>query len=714
MGVSRRNFLLGAVAVGAGLTVAVYLRRGSESPLPDATSVTVDWPPEAFVRVSIDNTVTVFSKHTEMGQGIYSCLATVVAEELDASWDTMRVTGAPADTKLYVNSWFNEQLTGGSTSLSTSWDQLRQAGSAVRQMLIAAAAGVWDVPAGEIVTRSSTLHHDETGHEARYGEFAELAAEQSVPQQVRLKSPEDYRLIGRGLPRTDVPKKTTGEITYTQDLSLPGMLTAMVVHSPRFGGKLASLDSSAAESVEGVFKIAVVPSGVTVIAKDFWTAKKARDLLKIVWDDSNAMKLGSDEMMEELEAMTSKPGALARDDGDVDTILDDSDMVVEAEYEFPYLAHAALEPMNCIVQIVGDSCEIWHGAQWQTQDQANAAEILGTPVESVKVNMLYAGGAFGRRATNDYPREAIEVAQVAQTDRPIKLVWTREDDMQGGMYRPMFYHHLRGALDGAGQLSVWHQKVAGQSIAMTVDSSWIVDGVDNMSVHGARDALYLIPNFRIESYNKDYPVPVLWYRGTGRSHAAFAMEAFMDELSEKAGKDPVEFRRPLLANSPRLLHVMEMAVHLAGWETPMPAGRARGLAIFHQNGTSIAQVVEVSIQPGATFSVDRVVTAVDVGIAVNPDNIRAQVEGGTGFGLSSALGDQITFDRGLVQQSNFDTYRLLRISQMPKVETHIVESTERPSGIGDISPIPIGPAVVNALYRLTGHRIRKLPIELQA
>jgi isoquinoline 1-oxidoreductase beta subunit len=607
MTVSRRTFLIATAAAGACLTVAVYLKRGPGPPPLDDELIAVERPPDAFVRMSTDGKITVMSKHTEMGQGIYSCLATIVAEELDAAWSDMRVDGAPADAKLYANSWYGSQLTGGSTSLMNSWDQLRQAGAVIRQMLISAAAEEWNVPKGEIITADSRLRHAPTGREGRYGEFTERAAGQPVPAYVRLKTPDEYRLIGSNLPRLDIPEKTTGSIQYTQDVKLPGMLTAMVVHSPRFGGKLASFDASAAESIDGVFRITAVPSGVAVIARDFWTANKARELLEIEWDESGALLLGSGEMMDELRAMVSKPGLRARDDGNIDKALELAASVIEAEYEFPYLAHAPLEPMNCVVQIKDGGCEIWHGAQWQTQDQADAADILGIPLESVTVNMLLAGGAFGRRATIDYQREAIEVAKAALTDRPVKLVWTREDDMQGGMYRPMFFHRIRGAVDANGRLIAWHQQVAGQSIAANIDTSWLEDGIDNMSVHGSRDSLYEISNFRIESYNKEYPIPVLWYRGTGRSHTAFAMEAFMDELAESSGVDPVEFRRPLLSNSPRLLNVMETAARLADWGMPMLPGRARGIAVFYQNGTSIAQVAEVTLHSESAYSVDRVI-----------------------------------------------------------------------------------------------------------
>lgn len=715
-GFSRRTFLLGTVAAGAGLAVGVYLKRSQgsgKSPNPVLSSETaVEWSPEAFVSVGPDNTVTVFSKHTEMGQGIYTGLATVVAEELDAAWSQVRVVGAPADEETYRNLDYDEQLTGGSTSLHNSWDQLRQVGAAMRHMLVAAAAVEWAVPASEIEVSDGELRHPANGKFARFGDLAEQAATQPVPQSVRLKSSNAYKLVGKVLPRTDVPAKLSGEAIYTQDFTLPDMLTAVVAHPPRFGATVRSFDGNAAKSMVGVVDVVSIPSGVAVVAKNFWIAQQARALLVIDWDESRAFTKSSEDMMAELKELTATEGLVAHETGSAADALANAHRVVEADYEFPYLAHAAMEPMNCIVQITDEGCELWHGAQWQTRDQADAAEILGIPAERVKVNMLYAGGAFGRRATIDYTREAIHVAREAGAGRPVKLVWTREDDMRAGMYRPLFFHKLAGGLDADGNLVAWHQRLAGQSIAEVVAPAWLNNGIDRMSVHGATDMPYEVPNTRFDSYNQTYPIPVLWYRGTGRSHTVFAVETFVDLLAKASGQDPLAFRRGMISRQPRLLKVMELAAAKSDWGSPMDDGRARGLAIYSAWGTQIAQVAELTIQDDGGFTVDRVVTAVDVGLAVNPDNIRAQVEGGTGFGLSSTVGDQITFSDGIVEQTNFDRYPVLRMRQMPLVETHIVASTEAPTGVGDFTPLVIGPAVANALFAATGHQIRKLPIQL--
>ncbi len=715
-GLSRRTFLVATVAVGGGLAVGVYLTRSQrigKSPNTVLTAETaVEWPPDAFVKISPDNIVTVFSKHTEMGQGVYTGLATIVAEELDAAWSQVRVVGAAANSEIYSNLDYGMQLTGGSASIHNSWDQLRQVGAAMRHMLMSVAAEEWAVSVDEIETREGELYHSATGKHAHFGDFAERAAAQPVPQSVRLKSSDAYQLVGQLLPRTDIPKKLNGEAIYTQDFTLPGMLTAVVAHPPRFGATVKSFDGEVAKGMAGVVDVVAVPGGVAVLAKDFWSAQQARDQLHVEWDESQALKMSSADMLAELRALTDTEGLVAHETGSIDEALGAADRVVEADYEFPYLAHAAMEPMNCIVQITDEGCELWHGAQWQTQDQADAAEILGIPPERVKVNMLYAGGAFGRRATIDYTREAIHVAREAGMGRPVKLVWTREDDMRAGMYRPLFYHKLAGGLDVDGNLVAWHHHMAGQSIAEFVVPGWLENGVDRMSVHGATDMPYEVPNTRFDSYNQTYPVPVLWYRGTGRSHTVFAVETFVDLLAKAGGRDPLAFRRGMIGSQPRLLRVMELAAEKAQWGSPMDAGRARGLAIYSAWGTQIAQVVEVTIPGDGGFKVDRVVTAVDVGIAINPDNIRAQVEGGTGFGLSSAVGDEITLNDGIVEQTNFDRYPVLRMGQMPLVETHIVKSNEAPTGVGDFTPLVIGPAVANAIFAATGHQVRKLPIRL--
>jgi isoquinoline 1-oxidoreductase beta subunit len=714
-GLSRRSFILGAATVGAGLTLGVYLsksRKGVEIARPDhlAEQMAVDWDPQAFVHIGTDNTVTVYCKHTEMGQGIYTGMATIVAEELDASWEQMRVEGAPADARFYSNLFWGEQFTGSSSSLDNSYNQLRQVGAATRQMLINAASNKWGVPVAQISVSDGELRHAISDRSATFGDLTELASEQSVPESVTLKSPNEYRLIGSHVRRVDIEGKTNGTVRYTQDFTLSGMLTAVVARPPRFGATLTSFDGLDARAVDGVVDVVGIPNGVAIIATHFWAATRARDVLSIEWDESNAFALSSEDIVAEFKAIVGTGGTIARDDGAYDESLANAQQVIEAEFEFPYLAHAPLEPTNCIVQIAEGKCEIWNAAQQQTRDQADAAAILGLKPEQVEVNQLYAGGAFGRRASKDYTVEAVQVAKAANRSEPIKLIWTREDDMKAGQYRPLNFHQLRAGLDTAGTLVGWHHRIVGQSILSQEEPAWVEDGVDSTSVHGANDWLYDVPNVRVETQSPEYPVPVLWYRGTGATHTVFAVETLIDDLAALANRDPFEFRISMLGNQPRMANVLSLAADKANWNSPIGSGIGRGISICEQRGTYLAQIAEVSVQDDGTWSVERVSTVIDCGLVINPDVVRAQMEGGTGFGLSSLLGDEITFKNGYVQQSNFDTYRLLRINQMPDIDVDIVSSSEPPTGVGELAPMTVGAAVGNAIYAASGKRHRRLPI----
>lgn len=716
-GVSRRNFLLGTASIGIGLTVGVYMirREGKEDIFKiekRAGDIKLEWDPQAFVRIDTDDTVTVFSKHTEMGQGVYTGLATLVAEELDADWDQIRVEGAPANVTLYSNLRWGFQGTGGSSSIRNSFEQLRQVGAAARHVLIAAAAQNWKVPAEEITVNRGVVQHLQSNRRSSFGELTVSAAQQPLPDSVVLKSNERFSLIGADLPRLDVFDKTTGTAVYTQDFKLPGMLTAVVAHATRFGATIKSLDASVAKASKGVVGVYIIRSGVAVVADNFWSALKARDLLEIEWDDTNAFKQSSDELMAEFREIAKTPGPVAREVGSLDTALDEAEQIVESEFEFPYLAHSSLEPLNCIVQLSDGGCEMWNAGQFQTDDQEAVARILGLAPDQVKINTLFAGSAFGRRACKDYVAEAAHVAKAVNGTAPVKLVWTREDDMTAGQYRPLNYHRVRGGLDGDGNVIAWHHRIVGQSIAAQAKPDWVVDGLDSMSHSGVSETLYSVPNVRVESHSPEYPVPVLWYRGTEGTHNLFAVEAFIDELATAAGRDPVEFRRSMLTGQPRLLNVLELAASKADWGSSPAHGSGRGIAICKRRDTYLALVAEVSIHSDESWSVDRVVVALDCGIVINPDNARAQMEGGVGFGLSSTIADEITIKDGYVEQTNFDKYRLLRINQMPEVDVHIVESVENPGGIGDVAPMLIGPAVANALFSIRGKRYRKLPIGL--
>ncbi|MGQ7939881.1 molybdopterin cofactor-binding domain-containing protein [Paraburkholderia sp. D1E] len=714
---SRRTFLKAAGAVAAvGLTIGFEWagtgRRALAATMPDAT-----FAPNAFLRVAPDNSVTVIAKHVEMGQGAYTGIATIVAEELDANWQDVRVESAPADAKRYANLAFGTiQGTGGSSAMANSWMQLRDAGAKARAMLVSAAAAQWQVPASELTTRDGSVHHAATNRTATYGSLASAAARLPVPDKVTLKSPKDFRLIGHQLPRVDVPSKTNGTAQFTLDVTFPGMLVALLQRPPLFGATVRSFDASAAKAVPGVVSIVQVPGGVAVVAKGFWAAKQGRDALKIEWDDSTAEKRSSDAIMAEYRQLAEQPGASARKDGDATQALAGAAKKISATYSFPYLAHAPMEPLDAVVKLTADSCEIWAGDQFQTVDQGNAARTAGLDPQQVKIHTLYAGGSFGRRANtqSDYIVEAVSIAKaLGANGTPVKLQWTREDDIHGGLYRPMYFHKLDAGLTADGKLVGWRHRIVGQSIlAGTPFASVMVkNGIDGTSVEGAANVAYAIPNISVELTTTQTGVPVLWWRVVGSSHTAFAVEAFIDEAAHAAGKDPFVFRRDLLAHEPRMRGVLELAAEKAGWDPakPLPKGRGRGIAVAEAFKTFVAQVAEVSVDKDGNVKVERVVCAVDCGTPINPDVIAAQMEGGIGFGLGAALHSAITLKDGKVEQNNFDGYQVLRFAEMPKVEVHIVQSGEAPTGVGEPGVAPVGPAVANAIFAATGRRVQSLP-----
>ncbi|MFM0195096.1 xanthine dehydrogenase family protein molybdopterin-binding subunit [Paraburkholderia strydomiana] len=718
---SRRTFLKAAGAVAAvganiGLTIgfewAGMGRRALAATMPDAT-----FAPNAFLRVAPDNSVTVIAKHVEMGQGAYTGIATIVAEELDANWQDVRVESAPADAKRYANLAFGTmQGTGGSSAMANSWMQLREAGAKARAMLVSAAAAQWQVPATELVTRDGSVHHAATNRSATYGSLASAAARLPVPQKVALKSPKDFRLIGHQLPRVDVPPKTDGTAQFTLDVTFPGMLVALLQRPPLFGATVKSFDASATKAVPGVVSVVQVPGGVAVVAKGFWAAKQGRDALKVEWDDSKAEKRSSDAIMAEYRRLAEQPGASARKDGNAEQALSGAAKKISASYSFPYLAHAPMEPLDAVVKLTANSCEIWAGDQFQTVDQANAARTAGLDPQQVKIHTLYAGGSFGRRANtrSDYIVEAVSIARaLGANGTPVKLQWTREDDIHGGLYRPMYFHKLDAGLTADGKLVGWRHRIVGQSILGDTPfaSVMVKNGIDATSVEGAANLAYAIPNISVELTTTQTGVPVLWWRVVGSSHTAFAVEAFIDEAAHAAGKDPFAFRRDLLAHEPRMRAVLELAAQKAGWDPakPLPKGRGRGIAVAEAFKTFVAQVAEVSVDQDGNVKVERVVCAVDCGTPINPDVIAAQMEGGIGFGLGAALHSAITLKDGKVEQNNFDSYQVLRIAEMPKVEVHIVQSGEAPTGVGEPGVAPVGPAVANAIFAATGKRLYDLP-----
>jgi isoquinoline 1-oxidoreductase beta subunit len=719
---SRRTFLKAAGAVAAvGLTVgfewAGMGRRTLAATMPDAT-----FAPNAFLRVAPDNSVTVIAKHVEMGQGAYTGIATIVAEELDANWQDVRVESAPADAKRYANLAFGTiQGTGGSSAMANSWMQLREAGAKARAMLVSAAAAQWQVPAAALTTRDGSVHHAATNRTATYGSLASAAARVPVPDKVTLKSPKDFRLIGHQLPRVDVPPKTNGTAQFTLDVTFPGMLVALLQRPPLFGATVRSFDATAAKAVAGVVSVVQVPGGVAVVAKGFWAAKQGRDALKVEWDDSKAEKRSSDAIMAEYRQLAEQSGASARKEGDATQALAGAAKKISATYSFPYLAHAPMEPLDAVVRLTADSCEIWAGDQFQTVDQGNAARTAGLDPQQVKIHTLYAGGSFGRRANtrSDYIVEAVSIAKaLGANGTPVKLQWTREDDIHGGLYRPMYFHKLDAGLSSDGKLVGWRHRIVGQSILAGTPFAAVMvkNGIDGTSVEGAANVAYAIPNISVELTTTQTGVPVLWWRVVGSSHTAFAVEAFIDEAAHAAGKDPFVFRRDLLEHEPRMRGVLELAAEKAGWDPakPLPKGRGRGIAVAEAFKTFVAQVAEVSVDKDGNVKVDRVICAVDCGTPINPDIIAAQMEGGIGFGLGAALHSAITLKDGRVEQNNFDAYKVLRIAEMPKVDVHIVQSGEAPTGVGEPGVAPVGPAVANAIFAATGKRLHSLPFPAAA
>jgi isoquinoline 1-oxidoreductase subunit beta len=712
--ISRRSFLRTSAMVGGGLVVGFFVPTGfkrfafaQEAPaapkgLPD---------PNAFLRIGSDESVTVLLAHSEMGQGIWTTLPMLVNEELDADWSRFHIEHAPA-APAYHSTVFPIQMTGGSTTTWSEFDRYRQVGAATRMLLVSAAAAQWGVAPGDCRTEKGFVISGDK--RASYGSLAEAAAKQPALANVELKPPEKWTVIGKPMKRLDTPEKITGKAVFGLDVRLPDLLIAVVAHPPTFGGKVKSFDAGAAKAVPGVRAVLEVPSGVAVAGDHFWAAKCGRDALKIEWDLGPHADLDSARLRESFREKAKTAGTEASTGGDVAKALQDASAPLVAEYAVPYLAHAAMEPLNCTVRRSPDGVEVWTGTQFQTVDQQRVGQIFGVKPEQVSLHTTFLGGGFGRRANinSDFVVEAAHVAK--GLDRPVKVVWTREDDVRGGYYRPMAVHRIEGALDAEGAPVAWRQRIVTPSIvAGSPFAGMIQKGIDPTCVEGAADSPYVkaIPNQRVELHMEDPGVPVLWWRSVGHSHTAFAVESFLDELAHAAKKDPLQFRRAVLAKSPRVLAVLELAAKEAAWGTPLAKGRARGLAVHESFGSIVSHVAEVSVD-GGQIRVHRVVTAVDCGICVNPAGVRAQMESAVVFGLSAALHSELTLKDGRVVESNFHNYKILRLQEMPQVEVHIVESREKSGGGGEPGTPPIAPAVANAVFALTGKRLRELPLKL--
>lgn len=713
---TRRQFLLGATAA-TGLAVGYRLIAGSPAIAQAAPAPAQANPFQTYVEITPENRIIIHSSQFEMGQGSYFGIATLVMEELDGDWAQVDVVGGSGNTALFGNlAWGGAfQGTGGSTSMTSSWERYRKAGAAARAMLVAAAAKEWSVPDNEVTVASGVISHG-SDKRATFGELAQAAAGMPVPEEVPLKSRDKWTQIGSDtLKRYDSAGKANGTQSYTIDVKMDGLLTAVMIHPPKFGAEAASFDAAKAKALDGIVDVVQTPRGIAVVGKDMWTALKGRDLVTVEWNEAKAEQRGTAEIMAEYNKLADGPAkATARNDGDAAAALASADKVVEGHYEFPYLAHASIEPLNAVARIDADgTVEVWGGHQMPDIYQAAAAQVAGTTPDKVKLHVLKSGGSFGRRAVADADLvvEAVAVAKALGPGKPVKVQWTRENDMRGGRYRPAYVHAIKAGLDKDGKLVALQDHIVGQSImAGTPMAATIENGVDATSVEGASNLPYAIPNLKVDLTTTDVNIPVLWWRSVGSTHTAYVMETFIDELAVEAKRDPVEFRLSMLDAHPRHAAVLRLAAEKAGWDTPLPEGRFRGVALHESFSTYVAEVVEITFKSASDFTVDRVVCAVDCGIAINPDQIRAQMEGGIGFGLGAILQEELTLTGGVVDQENYDTYTPLRIDQMPKVEVHIVASDEPPTGVGEPGVPPIGPAVANALRAATGKTIRSLPI----
>jgi isoquinoline 1-oxidoreductase subunit beta len=673
---------------------------------PDVTAG--KFAPNAFIRIDPAGKTTLVMPQVEMGQGVYTAVAMILAEELDADFAQVTLAHAPPNDKLYGNPVFGLQVTGNSNSIRAWWKPLRVAGANARAMLVQAAAQQWLVEPASCTTSNGEVTHKQSGRKLSYGALTSAASSQTPPKDVALKEPKDFVLIGKPLKRLDTPGKVNGKVVYGIDAMLPGMKFATVAACPVFGGKVATVDDSAARKIPGVQKIVILDDMVAVVGDHMWAAKKGLDALKVSWNEGANANVSSKDVWQALRAASEKDGAVAKSEGDIAKGLATGERL-EASYELPFLAHAPMEPLNATVHVKPDSCEIWTGTQILTRVQSEAAKAAGLPLDKVIVNNHLIGGGFGRRLEPDMVVAAVRVAK--QVDGPVKVVWTREEDIQHDIYRPVYRDTIAASLSD-GKIVGWKYRVAGSAILARWLPPAFQKGIDIDAIDSAVDMPYDIPNFHVEYVQAEPPaVPTGFWRGVGPNNNVFAIESFMDELARKAGKDPVDFRRGMLGKNPRLLAALNLVAEKANWGQPLPGRVGRGVSVQPSFGSFIATVVEAEIDEQGEVHLRRVVSAVDTGIAVNPDTIVAQLEGGLIFGLTAALYGEITIDKGRVQQSNFHDYRMLRIDQVPKIEVHLIKSGEPPGGIGETGVTAGPPALRNAIYAATGVALRRLPID---
>ncbi len=719
---SRRRFLQG----GGGLILAFALpgfaaeqsrnKKPPEAAVGQATSAATQessgLSPNAFIRIDQAGVVTLIIHKVEMGQGTFTALPMLIAEELEVDLDQVKLEQAPADNALYGDPLLGGQVTGGSTSIRGTWKPLRQAGATARTMLVSAAAQQWKVDPNTCTARKGVVTHSGSNRSLKYGDLVDAAAKLPVPKDVALKEPKDFTLIGKAHKRLDSPDKVDGKARFGIDVRLPNMSVAAVAISPVLGGKLQSADERKAMAVKGVRQVVKLDNAVAVLGDHMWAAKQGLAALSPTWDEGKNASLTTETLVAGLRAASEKQGAVARNDGQATQVIGTAPRKIEAVYEMPYLAHATMEPVNCTVDLRDGMCELWVGTQVAALAQGTAAKITGLPLNKVRVHNHYLGGGFGRRLETDFIALAVQIAK--QANGPVKVVYSREDDIQHDMYRPYYLDRMSAGLDEKAMPIGWFHRITGSSIMARFAPAAVKNGIDGDAVEGAKDQPYAIPNVRVEYVRHESDVPTAFWRGVGATHNIWVVESFIDELAAAAKQDPFTYRQRLLQNQPRMRNVLELAANKAGWSKPMRPieGRrvGRGIQVQFAFGSYMSQVAEISVGADGEVQVHRVVCAVDCGHVVNPDTVVAQIESGVIFGLSAALWGEITFDKGRVQQNNFTDYRVMRINEAPTIEVHIVKSSDAPGGIGEPGCSAIAPAVTNAIFAATGKRIRKLPL----
>lgn len=706
--VSRRTLLTGGLAGGFLLAFHLPLRAAVNEPVQPEDTTAGKFAPNAFIRIDADGATTLVMPQVEMGQGIYTAVSMILAEELDADWTKVRLLHAPANEKLYGNPLFIIQATGGSTSVRAFWKPLREAGASARAMLVQAAAAQWGVDAASCTTSKGLVTHAASGRTLPYGALVAAATSQTPPKDVALKDPKDFVVIGQSLKRLDTPDKVNGKAVYGLDAIVPDMKFAMLAQCPVFGGKVGKVDDRAAKKIPGVRQILVLEDVVAVVGDHSWAAKKGLEALDITWNEGPNARIDSKAVWDDLRAASEKDGVVAKSAGDIGKGLAAGERI-EAAFELPFLAHATMEPPNATVHCKPDSCEIWTGTQIMARVQSEAAKAAGLPIEKVTVHNHLLGGGFGRKLEPDMVVAAVRIAK--QVDAPVKVMWSREEDIQHDVYRPV-YRDTIAATVSDGKIVGWKYKITGAAIIARWLPPAFQKGIDIDAIDSATDLPYEIPNFHVEYVRAEPPaVPTGFWRGVGPNNNVFAAECFIDELARKAGKDPIDFRRGMLANQPRFRSVLDQVAEKSGWGQKLPARVGRGVCLQPSFGSCIATVAEAEVDEQGEIKLRRVTSVVDTGIAVNPDIIKAQVEGGLIFGLTAALYGEITIDKGRVQQSNFNDYRMLRINQTPKIDVHIVKSGEAPGGIGETGTTAGPPALRNAIFAATGVALRRLPID---